>query len=159
MLGVKAYFDKIICNSENYESYDGTVYTHSLADSEGAYNQADCEATKNAALVTAEMWAAIAFIVAVLSFIEMISCGIGSMSANMGYKALMNHEVFVGLPPPMPVGGIADGNIITVVGQPVTSGVVMGSPVSGAPVIGRPAEGDAKDAFGQANPSNAQCGS
>lgn len=134
MLAAKTYIRDITCQSKHYVLADGTVKEHSLMDQNQRYDEGTCEAAKIAAIKTTELWAGIALVVAVLSLIEMIACGIGTWSANLGYNALATNEVvFVGLPQPPMGADMFDGGVITVIGQPVTSGVVMGMPVGGAP--------------------------
>jgi len=148
-LQTKGWIEELQCRQHSYVTHEGTVAFHSVLSSSEEYDYDECLKARDAAISTCVLYAVLSVFLGLLSGCETIAWVVGLMKSHSAHNALMSRRVFTGVPTApsygmtTPVGQMANGTPMNmVVGQPINSGVVMGTPVS-------PSNGDPKAGSGQ----------
>jgi len=126
MLEQKKWLEKGTCEQDGF--YHPDTGMHEVED----YDRQDCTVAKDALHDLMGIWAVINILLAILCCCNVIACSMGTAKANEAHGALMQQQVFCGVPR-MHANGLAQmpgqPGTIMVVGQPVGTQVPMGQPV------------------------------
>lgn len=114
----------------------------------------DCDSKQDKAVSSLHACAILSIIAAILSFLECLTCILGTVKANQAHSSLKAGHVFTG-PPRAPAMATVYGQVAAPTpayagfgGQVVGGTAYVGGPVAGGPVIGGPVVAGQVAAFG-----------